>query len=505
MGTQAIAKPSLLLFSRSTNKPAFLDALNKGLTSARDIDYHLVSNAVELKSLVERSSRVVLFANCLMKEDIADLYNLLPQFETRVSQGILKILVLNSIGHPRLGSLLRSRATVEIIELPTTLKAIHYKLKGALTSVHQAYLKSSQGLKAGPKTKANRSKARGLDIRWQSASEFSYDFWWILDQKNIRNVVGVWLIDLLGPGPVAGVWEELPGVARTGEKGWAWRPRSGAEDIFQTPGGRWVFFGKMPEFSWQKNLWAFVSKEPMLAYYPEGASDPEYVRIEYRAEEGLLFVENSEYTKGLLPRIQATLESRLGGRTGDGGDGEEVTGSFEGWDIPEEDGGVDWKDHTGAEGVNFQAKDLRVDTRATPSGGGLSLPPVDIPGITTGANTFDRIEMRALIVRRNDSPESNPPQTMLYELNEAGSTLLISDLSFALGDRLLLRISLDYAETKMECLMDWELTSIDLTLEDAVMVSGTFNGGDFGPLFTLLDRLDARKKELKEFYSTARG
>jgi hypothetical protein len=53
--------------------------------------------------------------------------------------------------------------------------------------------------------------------------------------------------------------------------------------------------------------------------------------------------------------------------------------------------------------------------------------------------------------------------------------------------------------------MDWELTSIDLTLEDGLLVSGFFRGGDFEPLFTILDRLDARKKELKDFYKTARG
>src|SRR5690606_1139383 len=96
----------------------------------------------ELIAPTTESERDVLLANCLLKEDIADLYNALPSFESRVAEGTLRILVLNSIRHPRLGQLLRSRCPIEILEIPMTLKALQYKMKNSLTFVHQSWQKA---------------------------------------------------------------------------------------------------------------------------------------------------------------------------------------------------------------------------------------------------------------------------------------------------------------------------------------------------------------------------
>ncbi len=545
MGPLSATQPSIILFSRSSNQPAFLEPMHRGLTAASDIDYKLTSRADDLAGFIAASPRVVLLVNCLMKEDIADLYNVLPNFAARVADGTLKILVLNSIGHPRLGSLLRSRAAVEILEVPTTLKAVQYKLKSAIGGVHQSYQKAAAARARddqavdldptlGTKTRSARAKPKpaGQEVLWQSPVEFNYDYWWIPGRKNIRNVVGVWLIDLLGPGPVIGTWEELPGVERAGEKAWAWRPRSIAEETFQTPDGRWIFFGKQPEFSWQKNLWSFVSKTPMFAYYADGQNAPEFVRIEYLPDEGLLFRENSEFAKGLLARVQATFESRLGGRTGTEAEPEEdVRGNFDGWDfsvdapegtpkklesVPSKEGSAGWKDHTGAQGVDFKGRDLRIENRPakskfrnslTPDSAGekLGLFPVENPGVTSGGDAFDRLEIRVKVLRKNGNALSDSPEILIYEVTESGSILLLRDLTNRLGDHFVLRFSLDTGDSKLECTMDWELTSIDLALEDGMLVTGSFRGGDFDPLFVLLDRLDARKKELKDFYSAARG
>ncbi len=544
MGPAFAAKPHILLFSRSSNQPALIEPMHRGLGAALDIEYHLTSRAEELAGFVAASSRVVLLANCLMKEDIADLYNILPHFADRMTDGTLKVLVLNSIGHPRLGSLLRSRASVEIIEVPTTLKAVQYKLKAAISSVRHAYQKIAAARARddtppdfdpalGTRTRAGRAKTKsiGREILWQSPIDFNFDYWWISSRKNIRYVVGVWLIDLLGPGPMVGTWEALPGLERAGEKAWGWRPRAVADELFHTPDGRWIFFGKQPEFSWQKNLWSFVSNQVMFAYYFEGENTPSYVRIEYRPDEGLLFVENSNFTKGLLSRIEATFDARHGGRA-DAPDEAEVIGNFDGWDFsvdlveptvkkpdtkPTGDGGVDWKDHTGAQGVTFRGTDLRVDSKKsstrfrnalTPTEsaeGKLGLARIKAPGIAAGVEAFDRLHVRVEALRKNGALLAHSPSVMLYEVSEAGAILLLRDLGNNLGDVFVLRLSLDSGDFRMDCSMEWELTSIDLCLDDGMLATGTFRSGDFDPLFVLLDRLDARKKELKNFYSTARG
>ncbi len=317
------ALPRLVLFTRSMAQPALVEAMDVALRTSTECQYRPTDSIAQVKEIVSRSTRVVLLANCLTKEDITDLFNALPALSARIVEGTVRVFVLNSIRHPKLAELLRSRGNVDVVDLPTTQKALQYKIKNALISVHQSYLKKDQAKEAqtpievtAQQAKASlRSAARNkdLDILWQSPVGFDFDFWWLVSPKNIRRVVGVWLVDLIGPGPSAGTWEEVPGFDRGGEKAWMWRTRWLADEAFQTTDGRWFFFGKQPEFSWQKAMWSFVSKNPMLAFFPNGARDPKYTRFEYKADDGFIFFENSHLTQLLLPRIQATLERRIGG------------------------------------------------------------------------------------------------------------------------------------------------------------------------------------------------
>ena len=272
---------------------------------------------------------------------------------------------------------------------------------------------------------------------------------------------------------------------------------------------------------------------PLFAFYPDGGVSPDYVRIEYRPDEGLLFMENSNFTGALLARIQSTFESRLGGRAFTEAPPEKESGNFDGWDFKisthgsvtqeesssGQDGGVKWNDHTGAVGASFHRDPVPVPIEPELPGSGqardvltpdqelgpkLGLAAVSA-GVSSGVDAFEKIELHVSMLRKNGTTIEKSPEIMLYEVNESGAILLIRELGNRLGERLLLRFSLDSGDFKMECSMDWELTSIDLSLDDAMLVTGVFRSGDFEPLFVLLDRLDARKKELKNFYSAARG
>jgi hypothetical protein len=542
--TPNAALSTLVLFARSVSQPAIVDSLHRSLSAAKEIQYHTTASADEVLRLVRESERVVLLANCLLKEDIADLYNTLPGFDSRVAAGTARILVLNTIRHPRLGPLLRSRSAVEIIEIPVTLKALQYKLKHALTFVHQSWKRAEEAKRRGEDESiaasltAREPPKPGLyDVRWQSAYDFDFDTWFVPSPRHIRNVVGAWLIDLLGPGPVIGTWEEIPGIEHNGEKGWAWRPRPGVEEVFQTPGGRWIFFGKQPEFSWQKNLWAFVSKSPMLAFFRDESQDPQYVRFEFRSGEGLHIIANSEHTERLIPRIQATFESRLGFNRSGGEAPAAPEGSSTGldsWDLPLDDtdapafdrgggraegesGAPGWNDHTGAVGVGFRGKDHAVPKESgikpwrnalTPDeklGKALGLKDVRNPGVVAGGKTFDRIQLVAEAFRIQG--ENIPPakDLFLYDINETGATLVLPKGLGRVGDRIHLRILLDTGQSKLECTMVWEFEKVDTDLGGPRMASGVFRSGEFEPLFALLDQLEARKKELGDFFKLGKG
>ncbi len=513
--------PTLLFLSRSVTEPSVIEALHRGLQVTPGIDYRVLREASSIPAAVDGAPVALLIANCLVKEDIAELYNVLPSLAARVSIGTLRVIVFNTIGHPRLSSLLRSRSALEVVEFPTTIKAIQHKLKIALAMAQKSFTAAaeSRGLTTAFKAEAKAApKVIGKEVVWQSATEFFADVWWIPGRKNIRNVVGVWLIDILGPGPVVGTWEEMPNLERAGEKGWVWRPRSIAEDIFQTREGRWIFFGKQPEFSWQKNLWSFISKQPFFAYYPNAATEPEYTRFEFRPTEGLLFLENSRHTESLLGRIQATFESRLGFSlsSNDSAEVDWKDGQGNGERKPTANG--EWNEHGSSVGVDFGKKDLRIDTKGkvhpfrnalTPSevaSNALGFKDLAIEGVTSGGETFAKIELNVEILRKNDVVGAGEIKSVkVYDLSEAGATLLFQPGVPRSGDRFLLRIKFDSGETRMECSMEWVLTSIEFSDENQLLAFGDFRAGDFDPLFTILDKLQARKLELKNFYAVARG
>lgn len=469
-----LASPRLVLFSRSMTQPPLIESLHPTLESSPDVQYRVADSFEKVREAISHSTRVVLLANCLTQEDVADLYDALPTFKTRATDGTLRILVLNSARHPKLPELLRSRCMVEVLELPLTLKNIQYKIKNSVISVHQNYLKKSQ---------EKDSKPIGSEVLWQPSVEFDFDFWWIASEKQIRRIVGVWLVDLVGPGPSAGSWEEVPRSTRGAEKGWMWRPRWLADEAFQTAMGHWIFFGNQPEFSNEKGAWSFVSKSPMLGYFPNGAHQPTYTRFEYKPDEGMIFFENSHFTQILLPRILATFEKSIPLSTPRAN---QVPNPAQ---IPDFDA-----ENSGAE------RSVLV-----PGSQESGLEEVKIAGVASGARAFDKMSFGVDIVRKNGklgTADLLPPK--VYEVTRTGATLMLEPPTAQIGDRFHFRFHLDSGDKHTECLMEWELLEIEMEFENQLLATGDFISGDFGPLDYALNQLEERKNELREFYKTAR-
>jgi len=470
--------PRLILFTRSQSQPPMIADLHQAFSKNPDFNYQIVHQAKELVTAVGEGSRGVLFANCDKKEDVADLYNVLSQFAPRVAEGCLRILVLNGIGHAQLASILRSRCAVEVVEPPTNPKAIQYKIKTALQIVNKNSLQNEKKpseqkpASAQPKPHVTVQPA-GMNVLWEEPVDFQFDTWWIPNRKSIRNVVEVWLIDLLGPGPIIGTWEEVPGLERSGEKAWAWTPDPVAEHVFQTPKGNWIFFGKKPEFSWETNFWSFVSKDPSFAFYVQNSKVPTHVRFELTAE-GLRILENSAHTKGLLGQIGSTFGAHL--------------------DVPQSARGV------------LEPNEESIT--------GLGLSKVTEEGIVAGIQAFDRLNLNVEVLRVNGvlgSCGMKPPS--VYEVTEVGAMFLLEPPISKVGDRYEFRFKFATGETNLECSMEWELTDVmewelndvNSTLNETQLAMGRFCSGDYDPFFGILDRLEERRKELKHFYELARG
>lgn len=481
--TPVTALPRLILFSRSMTQPTLIEALNLAFAVSPEFQYRTTDSVDLMKEIVSRSTRAVILANCITKEDVTDLYNALPAMSGRVAEGTLRVLVLNTLRHPKLPELLRVRCAVEVIELPATEKNLHYKIRNSLMSVHQSYLKKSKLSQSSPE------RTPDTEILWQPPVEFKYDFWWLANPNQIRRVVGVWLIDLVGPGPNAGTWEEEPALTQGDEKAWVWKTRWLADELFQSEGGRWVFFGNRPEFTWQKAMWSFVSKSPRMGYFPNESSAAEYIRFQYQSDEGLIFFLNSKTTQALLPRIQATLENRVDPvRDRVVADDLDVVNQFE---------ALEPDNATPVRSVLEPKADIGLP---------YGLGPITAEGVSAGAGAYAKTGSGVEVIRKNGklgTADLLPPK--IFEVTRTNATLLLEPPLAKIGDRFHFRFCFDLGEKRTECLMEWELMEIETEFENQLLATGEFISGDFGHLDHALSGVEERRRQMREFYLGARG
>jgi hypothetical protein len=322
----------VILFSRSLTQPALIDPLHASLKAARGIEFRIVTNGEELISYVVGGDRVLVIANCLLKEDIADMYNALPLLAHRVSEGTLRILVLNSIRHPRLGPLLRERGPIESLELPIALEALHLKIKLAMDFLHETWL---------------RTLGEAVSVK--------------------------------DPNLKAPDWNDLRGA-------------------------------------------------PKVAEEAATVSDPDQPK----------------------PARDALAPDRALART------------------------------TGL-------KDIRA------------------PGLAAGEKSFEKLKLSAEALMIQGEKLNPPEEIHIYDLTEHGATLIVPREVGSKNDRIQVRFHLDHGGSKYACTMFWEFKSSDLEMGAKRLATGKFCGGDYAPLAKLIKELDERKKELKEFFASAKG
>jgi hypothetical protein len=510
MASPALPQPRLIFFSKSVLEPSLIESLHLALKSGTDYHYRHSASLEEVREVINRSTRVVWLANCASKEEIAEIYPALASFEPRIADGTLKVVLLNTARHPKLRDIVRARVGVEVVDLPVTTKALQYKLKNALISAHLNYLKISDvidtSIVVGSESKTSlrtKPKVLGADVLWQPAAEFDYDFWWIPDGKSIRLVVGVWLIDLIGPSPAAGTWESVPDLGEDGERAWMWRSRWLADEAFQTRDGRWVFFGKQaPEFSGMKNTWAFIGRKPKLAYFENGKTKARVVRFEYRTEDGFLACENSASAKVMLPQIQATFSQIPGGpaRPTETDAIGVLADTYDEFELPPEIP------------ADESAKNLVTGETSGPLtptselGVHLGLGEVSNAGVSAGAQAFAKMSFGVDVIRKNGElgdADMKPPS--VYHVTKTGATLLLEPPNAEVGDRFHFRFKFATGTSMTECMMEWEMTDIEMAFEEKLLAKGDFVSGDLAPLAHVLDKLEERKRELKDFYTMARG
>jgi len=232
-------------------------------------------------------ARTLVVLSVFETDELVGALQFLANVEDRIQSGAMKVMVISRATHPKLSTLLKLKGVFEVADFQLSAKALHYKIRFGVDSLRKPVATTS--------------------VSWLPEVEHASDFWTTVNPKHVRFVIGKWFMNLYGPGPSAGLWQDS-GLSLDGEKGWIFQPR-GEDRAFFTGDGRWIFFGNCPEFSWSLGLWYFISKKPFFAFYEKN-------RIVYEKawflDSGTFAVrKNSLQAKSMHPQIQATIEASI--------------------------------------------------------------------------------------------------------------------------------------------------------------------------------------------------
>ncbi|MEQ1875858.1 MAG: PilZ domain-containing protein [Bdellovibrionia bacterium] len=130
-----------------------------------------------------------------------------------------------------------------------------------------------------------KTKENEFAIRVVAALSLAEDHWLSVQNDPPKNVMGKWLVVLMGPSPKVGQWVLMSGTAQSLESLWRWDVRK-----TKTNPGSWLFYGRRPEY--RDGRWAFVSERPELFYAHEGKVQGK--RITTSNNGDLIIADNSE-------------------------------------------------------------------------------------------------------------------------------------------------------------------------------------------------------------------
>lgn len=510
----------IVVYAKDLAKPPVMTALAEQLTAQKDrVDSEILSASAGILKSVEETSLTVLILSMHSKEDLVEVLNVLSQLESRIQSGLLRAVVINGLNHPKVVSLLKSKGVNDIVDFNVTIKALNHKIKNSFLLVSQTLQRlENQNIKAAtllaesaPAPNAKPQRENATEVIWLDIIEHPSDFWWIPSARNLRFVMGRWLVDLLGPGPAAGTWEETTHV-REEEKGWEWKARVPTDLTFQPRAGRWIFFGRQPEFVWQKNLWAFVSKFPYLAFYPEGESEPEYVRLESPVAGKVKVRKNSETTQKFLANIQDSLEASL--RLSKAEVSDEIPGTFE--STPTEAPEDTWNNHESSVGVNFRAKDIRIAQKKakkkrdslTPDlilGGKLGMKNVSQIGVVSGVDSFEKPFVRVTLSLRNGQAVAMKDPLRVIQMTKEHAIFESPRNWIEVADKFILKVEFHLGNVERNFEVEWSSQTTQPVDGGGCLAQGKFTGGALAELASVVTIIEQRQIELRDFFIAARG
>lgn len=298
-------KSLVILFAQSGPSKEYLQQIEKMLQGESEIEIAFASAGKEASALVQKRGRALLIFNVRGKADLTEALNGLAEWGGLIKGKSLRVIGISDLNHPQVASVLMKRGCADLFPANLNQKALKHKINQSLKIVGR--VAQTFDTSSSPEKSAASAADTGLTEKKEApvlhrtpALSLASDIWLMRKDQDIRRIQGRWIVDLIGPGPSAGLWDESENGA------WEWRPKTTEHSKdFITDSGAWMYKGRKPEFVWDIGRWRFLGDSPELYFSWEGKVIATRFKL---VEKTIHIAENSSQAKAKLPAIIKTIE-----------------------------------------------------------------------------------------------------------------------------------------------------------------------------------------------------
>lgn len=271
-------KENVLILKEDINAQIlFYEEIAKSPMSEK-YEFITVESGIEaLQLLMQMGSGCLLFS-ISNKKEFQGLASVLKRLKKDIKNNLFKVSGYNNIENKKVEKFLKEHHVTDIFEGELTTKAIEFKFNLWFRSIQAARKKhtqlSSQQIdqtsnkeSGGLSNKLKTSTKAKNPIKYLAPLELHSDCWIFPKESGAKNIMNSWVIEMIGPGPAAGHWQDITKKTNSTTPVWKWMPTR--EDLFTfiLDNGYWIFKGREPFFNWEVNLWKFSGNEPQLLFY----------------------------------------------------------------------------------------------------------------------------------------------------------------------------------------------------------------------------------------------
>ncbi|HAR44341.1 MAG TPA: hypothetical protein DCS07_17210 [Bdellovibrionales bacterium] len=272
---------------------------------AAGYEFLLCETETELEELLAAAGWAYVLRQQHSIEDLKAEILFVRKFLSQIREGRLVPISLNWLAHGRTQAILKRLGFAQVITaISLRPQALKVRLETLLRTENIA---DAQHLPAGLE---NLSHGFNYFVRQSSFEmieplQLPENCWLLRRPEDVRIVQDQWIIDLVGPGPSAGVWTRREDAELNYEDGhsvWEWKAKK-PDKLFFGENGSWVFWGKRPRF--QDFHWIFISKNPQLSFLEESETKAHILAVNQSRK--LQIPANSEIALKKWPAIHASV------------------------------------------------------------------------------------------------------------------------------------------------------------------------------------------------------